>query len=114
MLWQLAGHKLQHPTALVEECSINMLGEQCILLQEEPFVWTKQWWAVSLLDALSKERPNAIELLGKNMVVWYEAGSGSWNCFEDLCPHRLAPLSGRLVGSKCCCWLHAMAHAWPL
>ena len=81
---------------------------------QEPFIWTKHWWAVSLLDVLSKERPNPIELLGKNLVVWYEAGSGTWNCFEDLCPHRLAPLSGRVLWKHCCRHEHAVAHAWLL
>lgn len=47
------------------------------------------------MDVLSKERPNAIELMGKNLVVWYN--EGTWICFEDLCPHRLAPLSGGLA-----------------
>jgi hypothetical protein len=63
------------------------------------------------MDVLSKERPNAIELLGKNLVVWYN--EGTWTCFEDLCPHRLAPLSGglALAAASWPAGMHAMWHA---
>lgn len=33
-----------------------------------------------------------IQLLGKRFVVWADK-ERQWHCFEDLCPHRLAPLS---------------------
>lgn len=45
------------------------------------------------LDDLDSKRPNKVQLLGKNIVVW-QAPDGSWSALEDLCPHRLAPLSG--------------------
>ena len=62
------------------------------LCMQETFSWTKQWYAVTLLNGVDKTRPNAIELLGKNLVLWYH--DGTWTCFADECPHRLAPLSG--------------------
>ena len=37
--------------------------------------------------------PHAKELLGVRLVLWRNA-QGAWSCFEDKCPHRLAPLSG--------------------
>jgi len=33
---------------------------------------TQNWWPVSLLSALDISKPNAIELLGKKLVLWYD------------------------------------------
>ena len=33
------------------------------------------------------------------LVLWRNA-QGAWSCFEDKCPHRLAPLSGMLLLTK--------------
>ena len=43
--------------------------------------------------------PHAKELLGVRLVLWRNA-QGAWSCFEDKCPHRLAPLSGMLLLTK--------------
>ena len=32
-------------------------------------------------------------MLGRNLVVWRDQ-QGEWRAFDDVCPHRLAPLSG--------------------
>ena len=40
--------------------------------------------------------PHAKQLLGVRLVLWRNA-RGAWSCFEDRCPHRLAPLSGMLL-----------------
>ena len=45
------------------------------------------------MEDLDTKRPNKVQVLGKNIVVW-QAPDGSWSALEDLCPHRLAPLSG--------------------
>ena len=45
------------------------------------------------MEDLDTKRPNKVQLLGKNIVVW-QAPDGSWSALKDLCPHRLAPLSG--------------------
>lgn len=43
--------------------------------------------------------PYGFDLLGKRLVLWKD-GQGEWRCFEDKCPHRLAPLSeGRIEPS---------------
>lgn len=47
---------------------------------------------VSYLD---KSRPKSLTVLGRKLAVWYHAPSATWRCFEDRCPHRLAPLSGK-------------------
>ena len=49
--------------------------------------------AVSIMDALDTKKPNAISLLGKELVVWRD-DAGQWACMDDQCSHRLAPLSG--------------------
>jgi phenylpropionate dioxygenase-like ring-hydroxylating dioxygenase large terminal subunit len=61
-------------------------------LNKQPFCWEKQWYAVAVASAMDATRPNPIQLLGKNLVVWMD-GTGQWQCFEDRCPHRAAPLS---------------------
>mgnify|MGYP001807662390 CR=1 FL=1 len=40
---------------------------------------------------LDPQKPTAATLLGVPMVMWKD-GSGSWNCFEDRCPHRWVEL----------------------
>jgi len=49
--------------------------------------------AVSVMSALSTDKPNAQHLLGKELVVW-RTDEGEWVCMNDQCSHRLAPLSG--------------------
>ncbi|MBF2007808.1 MAG: Rieske 2Fe-2S domain-containing protein [Chlorogloeopsis fritschii C42_A2020_084] len=77
--------------------------------KEELFQWAKQWYPVAVVDFLDPSRPHALQLLGKDIVLWRD-GSGKWRCFEDFCPHRLAPLSeGRVEsdGTLMCAY-----HAW--
>lgn len=77
--------------------------------EEGTFQWTKQWYPIAVVDFLDPSRPHALQLLGKDIVVWRD-GSGKWRCFEDFCPHRLAPLSeGRVEsdGTLLCAY-----HAW--
>ena len=73
------------------------------------FQWTKQWYPLAVIDFLDPSRPNAVQLLGKELVLWRD-GADKWRCFEDFCPHRLAPLSeGRVEsdGTLMCAY-----HAW--
>ncbi|NET37351.1 MAG: Rieske 2Fe-2S domain-containing protein [Cyanothece sp. SIO1E1] len=76
---------------------------------EATFQWTKQWYPIAVVDFLDPARPHAIQLLGQDLVLWRD-GAGIWRCFEDFCPHRLAPLSeGRVEsdGTLMCAY-----HAW--
>ena len=78
-------------------------------LGDTSFQWTKQWYPLAVADYLDPQRPHAMQLLGKDIVLWRD-GTGSWRCFEDACPHRLAPLSeGRIEadGRLLCAY-----HAW--
>jgi phenylpropionate dioxygenase-like ring-hydroxylating dioxygenase large terminal subunit len=77
--------------------------------ETEIFQWTKQWYPVAVVDHTDPTRPQPLQLLGKNLVLWRD-GSGKWCCFEDRCPHRLVPLSeGRVEadGTLLCAY-----HAW--
>ncbi|MDF5725071.1 MAG: Rieske 2Fe-2S domain-containing protein [Rhizonema sp. PD37] len=77
--------------------------------EELTFQWTKQWYPVAVVEFLDPSRPHAMQLLGKDIVLWRD-GSSKWRCFEDFCPHRLAPLSeGRVEadGTLLCAY-----HAW--
>jgi phenylpropionate dioxygenase-like ring-hydroxylating dioxygenase large terminal subunit len=59
---------------------------------------------VHVLESINPSRPHAVELLGKQLVLW-RAGSAAaaagsagpatsssnrarWQCFENACPHR--------------------------
>lgn len=80
----------------------NTLGEENVDPTTNPFDWARQWYPVAVAADLQAGRPHAVTLLGRELVLWREEGSeGSWHCFEDICPHRLAPLSeGRLEKSR--------------
>ena len=59
--------------------------------------WRQRWYPVAYLDDLDQRRPTPFTLLGIDLVLWFEAASGQWRAFADVCPHRLVPLSdGRL------------------
>ncbi len=76
---------------------------------KETFQWTQQWYPVAVVETLDPSRPHALQVLGKALVIWQDAQQ-QWNCFEDACPHRLAPLSeGRVEadGTLLCAY-----HAW--
>eukprot|EP01026_Neomeris_dumetosa_P056729 TRINITY_DN51_c0_g1_i1.p1 TRINITY_DN51_c0_g1~~TRINITY_DN51_c0_g1_i1.p1 ORF type:complete len:509 (-),score=32.37 TRINITY_DN51_c0_g1_i1:646-2172(-) len=80
-----------------ETTSQSILTEESI--QKEPsdqFQWAKQWYPIQSLINLEADRPNQLQLLGRDLVVWQD-GERQWRCFEDKCPHRLVPLSeGRI------------------
>ena len=59
--------------------------------------WSEQWWPVIYLRDLDRSRPQRFTLLEKDLVLWWDALGESWRAFEDVCPHRLVPLSeGRI------------------
>lgn len=71
----------------------------------EPLNWTKQWYPVHSTMDLDPAKPHAVNLLGKELVVWNDGQQ--WRCFEDLCPHRKVPLSeGRVEAGKLECAYH--------
>ncbi len=87
------------------------ISEEKLFLQqeEETFQWTKQWYPVAVVEHIDPSHPHKIQLLGKDLVLWRD-GENTWRCFDDVCPHRLVPLSeGRIEsdGTLLCAY-----HAW--
>ncbi|BAZ25467.1 cell death suppressor protein [Kalymmatonema gypsitolerans NIES-4073] len=89
--------------------SLTRLTNEQLQTEEGIFQWTKHWYPVAAVEYLDPKRPHAMQLLGKDIVLWRD-GCGKWRCFEDFCPHRLVPLSeGRVEsdGTLLCAY-----HAW--
>lgn len=59
---------------------------------------------------LDKRMPHGKTILGIDVVVWWDRNENSWQVFEDLCPHRLAPLSEGRIDQ----WgrLQCVYHGW--
>ncbi len=96
---------------VISNSKIESVHQDSVFLQqeEESFQWTKQWYPVAVVDHLDSSHPYAIQLLGKDLVLWRD-GTNTWRCFDDACPHRLVPLSeGRIEsdGNLLCAY-----HAW--
>jgi hypothetical protein len=51
------------------------------------FRWLEHWYPVHVVAMADASRPHAIQLLGKQLVLWRD-GQGQWQCMEDACPHR--------------------------
>ncbi|KAL6764549.1 hypothetical protein V8C86DRAFT_2471996 [Haematococcus lacustris] len=49
---------------------------------------------------LDRKQPHRVELLGRALVLWWEPGSARWRLHDDLCPHRLVPLSEGRVSEQ--------------
>ncbi|WP_414576475.1 Rieske 2Fe-2S domain-containing protein [Anabaena sp. CCY 9402-a] len=63
----------------------------------QSFDWNEAWYPVHYLEDLDKSKPTAFTLLGRDIVIWWDKQSQSWQVFTDQCPHRLARLSeGRI------------------
>ncbi|XP_010535635.1 PREDICTED: pheophorbide a oxygenase, chloroplastic [Tarenaya hassleriana] len=61
------------------------------------FQWRDHWYPVSLVEDLDPDLPTRFQLLGRDLVLWFDRNDQNWVAFDDLCPHRLAPLSeGRI------------------
>ena len=64
----------------------------------DKFNWQKNWYPASPVSFLETDAPNAIKILGLEMVVWKT--KNGWSCLEDSCPHRRAPLSLGFIDSN--------------
>ncbi|KAK9832817.1 hypothetical protein WJX81_004249 [Elliptochloris bilobata] len=106
-------HKLRLSAAVLESPSIaiqapSVLTEEKGKEEMETFNWTQQWYPLYFEEDLDTQHPNAVQLLGKDIVIW-KAPDGSWSALEDMCPHRLAPLSGGRMEEGT---LHCSYHGW--
>lgn len=61
--------------------------------EKDTYDWAKQWYPLAFVEDLDPKIPHPMELLGERLVLWRDADQ-QWRCFQDKCPHRLAPLSG--------------------
>ena len=57
------------------------------------FSWRDHWYPVSLIEDLDPSLPTPFQLLGREIVLWFDNSKSQWVAFDDKCPHRLAPLS---------------------
>ncbi len=75
------------------------------------FNFFQQWYPVSPIEDLDREKPTPVTLLGRRLVIWQPKSSPNYQVFADECPHRLAPLSeGRIdpkTGNLACSY-----HGW--
>ena len=104
-----ASQTTSETTTFSNEAATPIERDTALPGDDQTFQWTKQWYPIAVVDFLDPKRPHAMQLLGKDLVVWRDA-TGQWQCFADACPHRLVPLSeGRVEpdGTLLCAY-----HAW--
>ncbi len=70
---------------VISDSKIDPINKDSLFLQQEEdfFQWTKQWYPVAVVDHLNSSHPHAIQLLGKDLVLWRD-GENQWRCFDDL------------------------------
>ncbi|XP_065866684.1 pheophorbide a oxygenase, chloroplastic [Euphorbia lathyris] len=69
-------------------------GEESV---DSKFSWRDHWYPVSLVEDLDPGLATPFQLLGRDLVLWFDRTNQEWVAFDDKCPHRLAPLSeGRI------------------
>lgn len=52
------------------------------------FQWAHHWWPVQFSATTDPSKPHAIELCGRQLVLWRDTLSEQYHCMEDACPHR--------------------------
>ncbi|CAN1150053.1 Protochlorophyllide-dependent translocon component 52, chloroplastic [Linum perenne] len=74
------------------------------------FDWYAQWYPVMPVCDLDKNVPHGKKVLGIDVVVWWDQSENAWKVFDDMCPHRLAPLSEGRIDQ----WgrLQCVYHGW--
>lgn len=77
---------------------------------EEKFEWFSQWYPVAPACDFDKRKPHAKRVMGLDIVVWWDRNQSAWKVFDDVCPHRLAPLSQGRIDQ----WgrLQCVYHGW--
>lgn len=73
-----------------DEVEVDESGNES---SSSPFSWRDNWYPVSLIEDLDPALPTPFQLLGRDIVLWFDKSRGEWVAFDDKCPHRLAPLS---------------------
>ncbi|KAM7278849.1 hypothetical protein ACFE04_005983 [Oxalis oulophora] len=98
-------HVAAAPLTTPPDQTQQQANQQLIDIEEEEigddgdskFSWRDHWYPVSLIEDLDPQLPTPFQLLGRDLVIWFDNKESKWVAFDDKCPHRLAPLSeGRL------------------
>ncbi|KAI3794834.1 hypothetical protein L1987_37474 [Smallanthus sonchifolius] len=78
--------------------------------EDEKFDWFSQWYALMPVCDLDKRAPVGKKVMGLDVVVWWDKNENAWKVFDDMCPHRLAPLSEGRIDQ----WgrLQCVYHGW--
>ncbi|TVU14007.1 hypothetical protein EJB05_37448, partial [Eragrostis curvula] len=66
----------------------------------DAFDWLDQWYPLAPVCDLDPRAPHGKMVLGLNVVAWHDRIAGEWRVFDDVCPHRLAPLSEGRIDHK--------------
>jgi pheophorbide a oxygenase len=74
-----------------EEEVVDEHGEESS--SSSKFSWRDHWYPVSLIEDLDPRFPTPFQLLGRDLVLWFDRATREWVALDDKCPHRLAPLS---------------------
>ncbi|KAF0894134.1 hypothetical protein E2562_034871 [Oryza meyeriana var. granulata] len=85
-------------SAVAAETAAAQAEEVQALAGEERFDWMDQWYPVAPVCNLDPRAPNGKTVLGLSIVAWFDGGE--WRVVDDVCPHRLAPLSEGRVDDK--------------
>ncbi|CAN1810407.1 Protochlorophyllide-dependent translocon component 52, chloroplastic [Linum perenne] len=97
------------PTAL-EPVHMTSSAAAVVDNDSSKFDWYSQWYPVMPECDLDKRVPHGKKVLGIDVVVWWDKKQNAWKVFDDMCPHRLAPLSeGRIDESG---RLQCVYHGW--
>ncbi|KAL8246394.1 hypothetical protein R6Q59_007610 [Mikania micrantha] len=78
--------------------------------EHDKFDWFSQWYPVMPVCDLDKRAPCGKKVMGLDVVVWWDKNQNAWKVFDDMCPHRLAPLSEGRIDQ----WgrLQCVYHGW--
>ncbi|HEY9660119.1 MAG TPA: Rieske 2Fe-2S domain-containing protein, partial [Allocoleopsis sp.] len=64
------------------------------------FNFFQHWYPLTPIEDLNPQKPTAVTVLGKPLVIWKPPAEENYRVFYDQCPHRLAPLSEGRVDPK--------------
>ncbi|KAK9698178.1 hypothetical protein RND81_08G087000 [Saponaria officinalis] len=95
----------------------NSMSEEGVLVDAEvrgqrqvvDYDWTEEWYPLYLTKDVPEDAPLGLTVFHKQLVLYRDASTGEFRCYEDRCPHRLAKLSeGQLVDGR----LECLYHGW--
>lgn len=79
--------------------------------QQEQKIQLGSWIPIGSRSALIDILPIKIEMMGRDFVVWKKTKEEVWSVMEDVCPHRLAPLSRGRINEETDC-IACGYHGW--